>query len=160
MNIAPDWTLAIQIVNFGILFGVLRWKLFGPLMNILEEREKKIKSDIENAELSREEAIKLKKDYEDKLKEAAKEAQGIIQNAALEGEKLKKELIEKGKDEVGRLKKQGELQIDIEKEKASLELRQQVAGLSVKIASKLLQRNIDEEANSVIISEFIGDMNS
>jgi len=41
MEIAPDLTLVVQVTNFLILFGILKWKLFGPIMKILEEREEK-----------------------------------------------------------------------------------------------------------------------
>ena len=73
MDIAPDYgTLTVQVFNFVILFGLLRWKLFGPVMKILEDREHKIKSDLDKAEDAKKEALELKKSYEDKLKEVDK----------------------------------------------------------------------------------------
>jgi len=160
MNIAPDWTLFVQLINFLILFGVLKWKFFGPVMGILKNREDAIKSDLEKAAKSREEAMKLKNEYEDKLKDAAKEAREIIQNATQDGEKVKAELIEKGREEVLRMKEESQKQIQMEREKAILSLRQEVSGLSIKIASKLIKRNLDEATNRALISEFIGELNS
>ncbi|MEQ8172158.1 MAG: F0F1 ATP synthase subunit B [Candidatus Eremiobacterota bacterium] len=157
---APDLTLLVQIINFFILFGLLRWKLFRPLMNILEERQNKIKSDLDKAEQAKEEAIKIKKDYEDKLKESFKEAQSIVNEATQKGEKIKTELMEKGREEVLKMKQEGQNQINFEKEKAIGELRKDVSGLAVNIASRLIKKNIDEASNRDLINEFIGELKS
>jgi len=129
-------------------------------MKILEERQEKIKSDLDKAEQTKEEALALKKDYEDKLKESLKEAQNIINDATLRGEKVKAELMEKGKEEVGRMKEEGNKQIQLEKEKAIGELRKDVSGLAVNIASRLIKKNIDEASNRELINEFIGELKS
>jgi F-type H+-transporting ATPase subunit b len=157
---APDLTLLVQIINFFILFGLLRWKLFRPLMKILEERQEKIKSDLDKADQAREEAMSLKKDYENKLKESFKEAQGIVNEATQKGEKVKSELMEKGKEEVMKMKQEGKNQINLEKEKAIGELRKDVSGLAVDIASRLIKKNIDEASNRELINEFIGELKS
>lgn len=157
---APDLTLLVQIINFFILFGLLRWKLFRPLMQILQDRQDKIKSDLDKAEEAREEALKLKKDYEDKLKESLKEAQTIVNQAIQKGEKMKTDLMEKGREEVIKMKQEGQNQINLEKEKAIGELRKDVSGLAVNIASRLIKKNIDEASNRELINEFIGELKS
>ncbi|HPZ08349.1 MAG TPA: F0F1 ATP synthase subunit B [Candidatus Eremiobacteraeota bacterium] len=160
MEIAPDLTLVVQVTNFLILFGILKWKLFGPIMKILEEREEKIRSDITKAEQARQEALDLKKDYEDQLKDAAREVRIIVQDATLQGEKIKSELMEKGRAEALRIKEEGQAQVKLEKERAISSLRAEVAGLSVNLASRLLKKNIDENSNRALIQEFIGDLKS
>jgi len=160
MEIAPDLTLVVQVTNFLILFGILKWKLFGPIMKILEEREEKIRTDITKAEQARQEALDLKKDYEDQLKDAAREVRIIVQDATLQGEKIKSELMEKGRAEALRIKEEGQAQVKLEKERAISSLRAEVAGLSVNLASRLLKKNIDENSNRALIQEFIGDLKS
>ncbi len=157
---APDLTLLVQIINFFILFGLLRWKLFRPLMRILQDRQDKITSDLNRAEEAKEEALKFKQDYEDKLKESFKEAQSIVNEATQKGEKIKAELMEKGREEVIKMKQEGQNQINLEKEKAIGELRKDVSGLAVNIASRLIKKNIDEASNRELINEFIGELKS
>jgi F-type H+-transporting ATPase subunit b len=156
---APDLTLFVQITNFLVLFGLLRWKLFHPVMKFLEDRKERIKSDLDKAEQAKEEAMALKKAYEDKLKDAAREAQSIVNDAIARGEKIKADLLEKGREEVRRMKQDGEAQINVEKEKAISQLRQEVSGLAVQLASRLLKKNIDETSNRFLIQEFIGELN-
>jgi len=159
MDIIPDLgTLGLQVVNFLILFTLLRWKLFGPVIKMMEDREEKIKSDLDKAEQSRKEALDLKGSYEVKLKEADKEARAIIDKAVAEGEQAKSGLIEKGREEVVKMKKAGEEHLHIEKEKAASELVKEISGFSVKIASKLIEKNIDEEANKKLIVDFVREM--
>lgn len=159
MNISPDLgTLGVQVLNFFVLFSLLKWKLFGPVISILEEREKKIKSDLDRAEEARKEALELKKSYDDLLKDADKKSQEIIQEAVTKGEKVKSDLLEKGRHEVEKMKKEGQEQIRIEKEKAASELSKEISGFSVRIASKLLQKNIDEESNRKLIMDFVKEM--
>ena len=91
--ITPDpgiflWTL----IAFFIVLGILKWKAWGPLMNTLDKREEDIKNALLAADRAKEDAEKASQDYEELVTKAHTEAQQIIANSKLAGEKVKNDI--------------------------------------------------------------------
>jgi len=81
-----------SIITFLIVFIILRWKAWGPLMEALNEREKQINDALKAAESAQEDAAKIVSDNEGVLNKARKEAQEIVTKARDAGDKLKRKL--------------------------------------------------------------------
>ena len=77
-----NWTLAAQILNFLILVVLLRAFAYKPIVNMLQERQKKIEMSLAKADEDVEKAEALKKEYEDQLASARVKAQSIIDSAS------------------------------------------------------------------------------
>lgn len=92
-------TIIIQIVNFFILLFFLNIFLFKPLKQAIKDREDKVRNTLDEAESINAEAEKLKEQYGQKLSQAKKEAQDIIQSAQDSAEKTKNEIIDDAKKE-------------------------------------------------------------
>ncbi|EUJ28261.1 F-type ATPase subunit b [Listeria grayi] len=143
------------LVAFIILLALIRIFAWKPLMGIMKEREEHIASEIDAAEESRAQAEGLLEEQKQVLKEARVEAQNMIENAKQLGEKERESIIQTARSESERLKEEAKSDIAREKEDAIAALRDQVGSLSVLIASKVIEKNLDEEAQSSLIEEYI-----
>lgn len=147
--------ILFQLFMFLILLALLKKFAWGPLMGIMQEREKHIANEIEEAEKSRAEAKKLLEEQRNLLKEARSEAQSLIDNAKKQGEVQREEIVSLARQEAERIKESAKREIEQEKEKAVSEIREQVATLSVLIASKIIEKELSVEDQEKLINEYI-----
>ncbi|MCL4500029.1 MAG: F0F1 ATP synthase subunit B [Chloroflexi bacterium] len=145
-------------VSFGILLLVL-WKFgLGPISGMVEEREKRIRESLEQAEHTRLEAERLLREYEERLAAARAEAQSLVAESKRLGESLREEIVDKAEDEATRLLERAREQIARDTESAILELRGEVAELSVDIASKIIDRSLSEKDHLELIKAHLGEV--
>jgi len=148
------WT----IVVFGILL-VLLWKLGLPaLLKSVEERERRIQQQLEEAERARAEATRLLEEHKRTIAGARAEAQEIISKAKSVAEKERETLLAKARDQYEQLLDRARKEIEGEKEKAILELRREAVDLSIAAASKLIEANLDSEANRRLVTEYLASL--
>ena len=124
-------------------------------MGIMKQREEFVANEIEAAEKSRQEAAKYLEEQRVLLKEARTEAQELIENAKKQGDIQREEIIVSARAEADRLKESAKLEIEQQKEKAVAAIREQVASLSVLIASKVIEKELSEEDQEKLINEYI-----
>lgn len=144
-----------QLIMFIILLALLKKFAWGPLMGIMKERENLIANEINTAEQSRVEAKKLLEEQRTMLKEARTEAQGLIESAKKQGDVQRDEIIALARTEADRIKESAKLEIEQQKEKAVAAIREQVASLSVLIASKVIEKELSVEDQEKLINEYI-----
>lgn len=149
---------AATIVLFMVFAFVLSKFAWGPLLHMIEEREKGIKDAVEGAERSAAEAKELLEKHKEMLREAGREREEIIKKALKEADVLKTDLQTKARAEseamIGRAKEQ----VQREKQLAILELRQQVADLAVEAASRIVKSSLTPEAQRQLVDDFIKDL--
>ena len=134
------WTTLI----FGLFFLVLAKFAWKPILNAVKARDEMIKSSLESAEKAREEMLKLQSDNEAILRKAREEREGILKEAREVRDKLISEAKGKATEEAEKLIEKARTGIEGEKRKALSEIREQVATLSVEIASKLLGQKLSQ----------------
>lgn len=145
----------MQILAFAILYILLKKYAFGPLMGVMQKRQQQIEDQIKNAEANRADAEKLLKEQTDAMQKTRLEAHEIIENAKASSVKQANDIIEKAKEESERVKKQALQEINLEKEKAVAELKEQISTLSVMIASKIIEKELDTKTQSKMIEDII-----
>ncbi len=133
-----------EVVSFAILFFVLYKFAFPGILSILEEREKKIKDSLDQAEHHRSEAERRLKEYEAKLSGAAKEAEGILAAAKERAQRLLDENGQRLTVEAERIKGDATREIEHERRKAVQDIRNQTTELALMVAEKVVQRNLTE----------------
>lgn len=148
-------TLIAQIVNFLILVGILTKFAYKPLMQALEERQNKITENIESAQREREEAEEIKLGYQKQLTDARAEAQAIVEKAEKLAEETKEEILKEARLESARILKTVQDEVARERELALAQLKGEVIALSMAAAAKIIEKNIDNEANANLVSSFI-----
>lgn len=147
--------ILFQLITFIILLALLKKFAWGPLMGIMKQREEHIAGEINAAEQSRVEAMQLLEEQRTLLKEARTEAQGLIENAKKQGDVQREEIIALARAEADRLKESAKLEIEQQKEQAVAAIREQVASLSVLIASKVIEKELSAADQEKLINEYI-----
>ncbi len=133
-----------EIVSFGILLFILYKYAFPGILSVLEEREKKIKDSLEQAEHHRSEAERRLKEYEAKLSAAGKEAEAILAAAKERAQRLLDENEQRLTTEAERIKGDATREIEQERRKAVQDIRAQTTELALMVAEKVVQRSLTE----------------
>jgi F-type H+-transporting ATPase subunit b len=128
------WTVLIFLM-FLFILTKFAWK---PILSAVKAREEMIKGSLESAEKAKLEMLKMQSDNEAILRKAREEREGILKEAREVRDKLISEAKDQASVEAGKLIEKARAGIESEKRKALSEIRDQVATLSVDIASKLL----------------------
>ncbi|MDP4162764.1 MAG: F0F1 ATP synthase subunit B [Bacillota bacterium] len=147
--------IVFQLVMFLILLALLKKFAWGPLMGIMKQREEHISGEITAAENSNLEAKKLLEEQRALLKEARTDAQNLMENARKQGDIQREEIVVAARAEAERIKEAAKLEIDTQKEKAVAAIREQVASLSVMIASKVIEKELSAADQDQLINEYI-----
>nr|WP_255437445.1 F0F1 ATP synthase subunit B [Thalassobacillus sp. CUG 92003] len=147
--------MAVQLFFFLVLLALLRKFAWGPLMKMMQEREEYISNEIDTAEKSREEAQQLQHEAAEELKKTRQEAQSLIEDAKKSATQQERDILETARTEAERIKESAREEIEQEKEKAVQALQDQVASLSVMIASKVIEKELSEEDQEALINEYI-----
>ena len=150
------WTLAIFLLVVLIL-GKFAW---GPVLALLQERERFIHKSLADAKHDREEAEARLKEYAARVQSAHAEAAAIVEEARRDAEKLREDLKQRARTEAETMVQNAERQITLQTQRAIQEIRREAVDLSVAIASKIIQRNITKEDNQRLIDEAIRQVGS
>ena len=142
------WTL----VTFVAVLALLKWKAFGPLQEMLDERRKVISADLDAAETARTEAQQALAEYRQQLAEARKEATKIIEDARRVGDERRSAAVK------ARLMKQTQEEIQAETRQALNAIKQQVADLAVAATEKVVRARLDEAEQRRLIDEALADV--
>ncbi|HKC93575.1 MAG TPA: F0F1 ATP synthase subunit B [Nitrospira sp.] len=142
-----------EVVSFGILLFLLYKYAFPGILSMLEEREKKIKDSLDQAERHRTEAERKLKEYEAKLAASSKEAEGILATAKERAQQLMEENEQRLTAEAERIKGDATREIDHERRKAIQEIRTQTTDLALMVAEKVLQRSLNDADNRRLADE-------
>jgi F-type H+-transporting ATPase subunit b len=154
-----DWPLQIwTLVTFLILLALLAKFAFKPIAQALDSRGQKIKQSIDDAEKSRVDAKKLMEDYQKQIADARNEAGKVIEEARQLGERVRKEVVEKANAEASAVAQRAQEEIVRQKEKGIQEMKDTVAALSVQIASKVLEKEVNEATHRQLIDNLIKDL--
>jgi F-type H+-transporting ATPase subunit b len=133
-----------EIISFAILFFVLYKYAFPGILGILEEREKKIKDSLDQAERHRSEAEHRLREYEAKLAAASKEAETILAAAKERAQRLMEENEQRMTADAERIKGDATREIDQERRRAVQDIRTHTTELALMVAEKVVQRSLNE----------------
>ncbi len=145
------WT----ILTFLILFYVLAKFAWKPLLTALESRENTIKSALEDAEKAKTELERLNAESEEIMAKARSEAQTIRVEAKSAAEKIKADVMVQAGEDANKIRDDAQKQIDVEKDKAIHEIRQEVVSLTMMVAEKVIRKNLSKEDNQSLIEDSI-----
>lgn len=148
----------ILLFFFIVLMILVKKYAWGPVMDMMQKREDYIANEIEVAEKNRLEAEKASKEANERLIQTKQEAQKIIDDAKNAGLKQEQDIIEAARKEAERIKIAAQEEIQNEKEKAIKALQDQVASLSVLIASKVIEREISAQDQEELIAKYISEV--
>jgi F-type H+-transporting ATPase subunit b len=148
------WTILVFLVLLGVL-----WRYGWPaLLKSVEDRERRIQQQLDEAERARAEATRLLEEHKRTIALARTEAQDLVAKARAVAEKERETLHAKAREEYEQLLVRARKEIGEEKEKAILELRREAVDLSIAAASKLIEAKLDTEANRHLVMEYLASL--
>ncbi len=148
-------TLLAQTINFLILFGLLYFVAYKPILRMFDERSKKIKESMEQTEYIKEQAAHAEEEVKKQLEVASKDGQEVISRAVRTGEEIRHKVQQEAKKEAESLIARARLEIQRERDDAIDELRKEVADLSILVAGKVIDRSLDKEAHRQLIDKVL-----
>ena len=157
----PAWNEVIWgMLSFFVLL-ILMWKFALPqVRSMMTAREDRIRDDLEKAENARTSAEDEKTRYEAQLAEARGEAGKIIEEARQAAEQVRRDLIARAEVEAQEVKDRAQVDIAAQQQRALAELRTQVADLSIDLAERIVERNLDRDTQLQLVDSFINQVGS
>ena len=149
------WTFLDQICNLMIQLVIFKKLLLNPVKKVIAERKAKADSQIADAEKLRTEAEAMKAEYEQNLQNARTEANQIVAAAQKTAAARSEELLGEARAQAAALKQKAEADIAQERKKAVNEVKDEIGGMAMEIASKVVEREIKEADHQDLIDEFI-----
>ncbi|HEX5075090.1 MAG TPA: F0F1 ATP synthase subunit B [Gemmatimonadaceae bacterium] len=148
------WTLII----FVVLLFVLSRYAFKPLTAAVEAREKHLEEMIQSAKADREEAARFLEEQKKVLDAARADAQRVVAESRITAEKLRAEMIEQTKQQQRELLDRARGEIENERKRAITDLRREAVDLALAGASKLVERNLDDQTNRKLVESFLASV--
>ena len=149
------WTFLAQICNLMIQLVIFKKFLLNPVKNVIAERKAKADSQIADATKLRTEAEAMKAEYEQNLQNARTEANQIVAAAQKTATARSEEIVGEARAQAAAMKQKAEADIAQERKKAVNEVKDEIGGIAMEIASKVVEREISEKDHKDLIDEFI-----
>ena len=156
MNI--NATLIGQSIAFFVFVWFVMKYVWPPLMSALDERKKTIADGLAAAERGKHEQELAEKAAEKHIKEAKDQAAEILAQAQKRATEIVEEAKDNAKEEASRVKAAADAEIEQEVNRAKEHLRQQVAGIAMAGAAKVLNREVDEKVHGDIVDDMIAQI--
>lgn len=153
-------TTVIQVVNFLILIALLSKFLFNPLKRFLADRAEGIEKALVEAKLAREAAAKAQEDYKAQILATQREAAALREQVQREVEEERQRLLQMSREEAQRMLADAKMTIEAETKRARAALRDEVVGLSLAAAERLLGRSMTGEDQKRLAEQYVRDLGS
>ncbi len=156
LEISPGlmiWT----VVVFLLTLLILKKYVFGPVGQAIEKRRAQIATSIEEAESSRDEALRLLEDYRQRLAEARKEADELRERGRREGERARQELVSTAEQQRDRILSDSQTQLDAQQRQAMEDIRGDVVTLALSAAERVTKKSLSDEDHRRLVEEALKD---
>lgn len=147
-----------MLLVFGIVFLILRAKVWPKITEGLDNRERKLREEIRAAEEARESAKRALADYESNLAKAREEANAMIVKAKTDAKAAGDEMRARNQSELTELKTRATKEIESAKVAAIAELHAEAASLAVAVAGKILQREISAQDQQRLVEDSLREL--
>lgn len=148
----------ITAVAVFVLFLLMSYLLFKPTRELLKKRQERIQSDLDTAKKDKEDASSLKKEYEEKMAGAKKDAEDILSAARQKAVKNEEQIIAEAKEEAAGIIRQAHNEAELEKQKAADEVKNQIIDVASLMAGKVVAANIDTNVQESLIEETLKEV--
>jgi F-type H+-transporting ATPase subunit b len=149
------WATLVMFALFAFVLGKFAW---GPLLGIIEEREKSVRSAVDDAHKANQEAQELLEKHKALVRDAGRERDELIKKAIAEADQIRSDLVAKARSESEQLVERARGQIEREKSSAIQALRAEVADLAVEAAAKIVTSSMSEENQRKLVDDFIAGL--
>ncbi|MCK6604285.1 MAG: F0F1 ATP synthase subunit B [Ignavibacteriaceae bacterium] len=155
VNIGLAFWTVLTFLLLLLILGKFAWK---PILKALDERETNIKSSLEAAERAKEETRKLTDENQKILAQAMEEANKLREESRSQAESIKNDILAEAKKKSDEMLASATHEIEVKKQEALSEIKNQIADISIDIASKILKANVDKEKNKTLIESGLNEI--
>jgi F-type H+-transporting ATPase subunit b len=147
-----------RVGNFLILLFILYKLMWKKMKSFFAGRREGIKASLEEAEVVKADAEKKFKEYDEKIKKAEEEIQGISAMIKAQGEEEKKRIISDAGRTAEKMKEDAKARMEQELKKAKNELRLEASELAVQMAEDILKKKVTKEDHESMVREYLDRM--
>lgn len=150
--------VVVNAFNIFVLFLLLSYLLFEPVKKLLRDRQDRIKNQLDEAARDKADAAQLKAEYESKLNDVQKETEALLSEARKKAMLNEKQIVMEAQEEAVRIRQRAEAEIQLEKDKAQDEMKQQIILVATQMAGKVVGASVDEKKQDELIQETLKEM--
>lgn len=148
------WTVVI----FLALLFMLRRFAWGPILGMVEERETRIRSALDESAAAQNEARKLLEEHKAQLADARRQAGEIVAEGKAAGDRVRKDIEEKARDEAQQILESARREIARERDEAIAQLRKESVDLALAAAAKLMQERMDDSKDRELVMDYLSGL--
>jgi len=152
------WTALMTLGNFLLVLFVGKKFLYGPVMNMIRDRQQEIDDMYASADAAKQQAEALQADYQQKLTVAQATSDRIVKEAMQRGQAREEEIIRKANADAAAIMEKASADIAQEKKKAINDAKNEISGLAMAIAGKVVGRELTAVDQSKLVDSFIDEL--
>ncbi len=152
------WTALLTLCNFLLVLYVGKRFLYGPVLNIIHDRQKEIDDMYADAGAAKEKAQALQAEYQVKLNDAHATSERIVKEAVARGQSQEEEIIRKANEDAEAIMAKANRDISLEKKKAINEAKNKISEMALAIAGKVVGRELTTADQGTLIDTFIDEL--
>ncbi len=152
------WTALFTLLNTLTIFFVARHFLFRPVMKIIKDRQKEIDGMYSDADAAKGEAIAMRSEYQRKLADAQATSDRIVKEAVARGQSRQEEMIRQAQQEASAIMDKASADIELERKKAINDAKNEISGIAIAIAGKVVGRELNEKDQAALVDHFIDEL--
>lgn len=150
-------TILLAIAIF-VLFTLMSYLLFNPVRKMLQDRQARIKGDIDAAEADKKDAAAIKAEYDDKLKHVEKEAEEILSEARRKAIKNEARIVDEAREEAARIIQHAREEALLEKKRVMDDMKQEMITIASMMAGKVVSAAIDTSIQDTLVEETLKEI--
>ena len=147
-----------MIIAIFVLYLAMSYFLFEPAKKVLQNRQERIKNELDEAQTSMEQANALKAEYEEKLKDVEKEKQEILSEARKNALKNEGEIIARAKEEAARIMERAQAEAALEKQKLADDVKKEMITVASAMAGKVVAAGMNTQIQEQLIDETLKEI--
>jgi F-type H+-transporting ATPase subunit b len=152
------WTALFTLLNFLAVFFVGKRFLWGPVTKMVQERQKEIDDMYSEADTARASAKAMEEEYQGKLSDARATSEQIVRDAVSRGQAREEEIIRQANAEASAMMDKAVADIALEKKKAINDAKDEIAGIALEIAGKVVGRQLSDADQTKLVDQFIDEL--
>ncbi len=150
--------IVLSMIAVFVLFLALSYILFNPVRDMLKKRQEMVQETKDTANREKEDALKLKAEYDAKIQNAEADAEEILNEARKRALKNERVIVDEAKEEAARIIASANVQIELEKKKAMDDLKQEVVSIAAMMAGKMVAVSMDEKTMNQLLEDTLKEM--
>ncbi|MDD7015925.1 MAG: F0F1 ATP synthase subunit B [Firmicutes bacterium] len=155
-----NWSFLMILINVAILYFILKRFFWEKVRTFMLDRQAAVQDAFDSAEAINRRADEKMQNYSRRIANVEEESREIIRNAKARAEAQAKDIVENAHKEASDIIAKAERTIEIEREKATAEMRQEIAALAIMAAEQIVEKEISSTGQEAIVDDVINKARS